>query len=1197
MGAAHSSASAASLQAHEPLLARLAGPDPVDDADDAYWAALLTTVGVGGSNSSASSSSLLPPAAALAALPPADVEAALAPTVRGLLAHNARTRNWQLLVARFGPLVADRAAEAMQGLWAPPPPPPPGKSNDKATATADNNNTTPAAYARDSLAAANAMHLVAVVLKLVAEAPEEQGGGSAGLARLFAVPPGGTGSGATTLAPAFCARVAALLAHAPPCPLLVDPSSSPSASAAASAAAARRRWSEACYLPLLEATRLALAMTAGQLAAAASPAAPLGCHPLLEALFEALGKGMPGAGALAAQLLRVAVARPEPPPAGFKLHAPAHAGAGLSLLGGAAPAAPGTRSAVARVFWGVKQAAAAAGNGVGCGKTKIQGTASNSNNSGSSSPPDEAGAAGCGGPLGDGALLLLLLLLHFPAHHAGLGENCVRQAIYDLEDEDFAEPVAAAAVATAPLSLPTHLNDDDKKKKNKSRHDQGGGPPPVPAAAPPPTMAPPPLAMSASNSQQPLPHLPPIKVVANGGGKGGKKFALRVPFSALLAHLSRPYSPQAQETEAGTLLLYSLLHGNRAFRERALACSADERAALLLPLLRALYGATTAPPPAAHPPPPQNGRGGAAAPAAPPATPFFAASPNHLYMLQIVLLILSQDQAFAAAVHSRRGGRAAGPVLPASAVSWYAERRLASGSNGGPPAAPAAAAPRLPLAKQQQHHHQQQQQQQDQDVRPLPRDAAAYIPAATPAALGTATAAAAAAGGGVTLGSLMFVVLLRSAAHSFGAAALAHDLYLPTNTLAALANLAPHARGLHPHAAQRLVGLACSLGKRYLRARRALELRRRQQQEEAAAGAAAQRRQQQQQAGGGDGTAANAATPAAPPTSTTGNNGLTEEQVNVLGDFLRIVLEVVNAVLAAPPFPCVSSSGGPTGAGAADAVADADPAGAAGNPELVYAVMHRRDALAELKQCPRVSELADNAMRAADFFSARLAEAVALSQGLPPAAAAAAALAPNDQPLPPEWGVERVLQAIASAAPGWSPERAGMKPLPELRFVYEEEEQAEDFFVPYGLAVALAGASAAGLQAWDLARVRLLVLQQQMQSVQGQQGQQQGSADDDELAAARGAAAASALAASAALANGRAAASTLAPAISGALSLEDASSLGGDGNAAGGAYSSFRSLPTLLEEEQPSVDHFRKPTSPVAAAPPSSSLLGRLFGW
>lgn len=49
------------------------------------------------------------------------------------------------------------------------------------------------------------------------------------------------------------------------------------------------------------------------------------------------------------------------------------------------------------------------------------------------------------------------------------------------------------------------------------------------------------------------------------------------------------------------------------------------------------------------------------------------------------------------------------------------------------------------------------------------------------------------------------------------------DLYLPTNALAALANLAPQVTGLHSHAAQRLVGLTSSMARRWLKLTQAAE--------------------------------------------------------------------------------------------------------------------------------------------------------------------------------------------------------------------------------------------------------------------------------------------------------------------------------------------------------------------------------------
>ena len=60
-------------------------------------------------------------------------------------------------------------------------------------------------------------------------------------------------------------------------------------------------------------------------------------------------------------------------------------------------------------------------------------------------------------------------------------------------------------------------------------------------------------------------------------------------------------------------------------------------------------------------------------------------------------------------------------------------------------------------------------------------------------------------------GSLLVVLLLRTAHYNL---AKLRDVYLHTNTLAALANLAPHAQDLSSHAAQRLVSLFDMLARR-----------------------------------------------------------------------------------------------------------------------------------------------------------------------------------------------------------------------------------------------------------------------------------------------------------------------------------------------------------------------------------------------
>ena len=60
-------------------------------------------------------------------------------------------------------------------------------------------------------------------------------------------------------------------------------------------------------------------------------------------------------------------------------------------------------------------------------------------------------------------------------------------------------------------------------------------------------------------------------------------------------------------------------------------------------------------------------------------------------------------------------------------------------------------------------------------------------------------------------GSLLVVLLLRTAHYNLSKL---KDVYLHTNTLAALANLAPHISALSSHAAQRLVSLFDMLSRR-----------------------------------------------------------------------------------------------------------------------------------------------------------------------------------------------------------------------------------------------------------------------------------------------------------------------------------------------------------------------------------------------
>ena len=97
---------------------------------------------------------------------------------------------------------------------------------------------------------------------------------------------------------------------------------------------------------------------------------------------------------------------------------------------------------------------------------------------------------------------------------------------------------------------------------------------------------------------------------------------------------------QVTHTEEGTLLLYTLLHRNEAFKTFVLASSDIDL--LVVPLLKTLYAANE-----------KNN--------------------NHTYMSLIILLILSEDELFNGYVHDNL----------VKDVEWYSERVLGEISLGG----------------------------------------------------------------------------------------------------------------------------------------------------------------------------------------------------------------------------------------------------------------------------------------------------------------------------------------------------------------------------------------------------------------------------------------------------------------------------------------------------------------------------------
>lgn len=214
-----------------------------------------------------------------------------------------------------------------------------------------------------------------------------------------------------------------------------------------------------------------------------------------------------------------------------------------------------------------------------------------------------------------------------------------------------------------------------------------------------------------------------------------------------------------------------------------------------------------------------------------------------------------------------------------------------------------------------------------------------------------------------SLGSLMVIILIRTV--QFNLSKL-RDVYLHTTCLATLANMAPHVHRLSSYASQRLVSLFDMLSRKY---NRSAELRV---------------------------IKVDNAKTSSMEVNFSADDASTE--MHIYTDFLRLVLEILNAVLSyALPR----------------------------NPEFIYALMHRQEVFQPFKNHPRFNELLENIYTVLDFFNSRI----------------------DAQRMDGDWSVEKVLQVIINNCRSWRGD--GLKMFTQLRFTYEQESHPEEFFIPY----------------------------------------------------------------------------------------------------------------------------------------------------
>ncbi|CAL5436766.1 unnamed protein product [Camellia sinensis] len=164
------------------------------------------------------------------------------------------------------------------------------------------------------------------------------------------------------------------------------------------------------------------------------------------------------------------------------------------------------------------------------------------------------------------------------------------------------------------------------------------------------------------------------------------------------------------------------------------------------------------------------------------------------------------------------------------------------------------------------------------------------------------------------------------------------DIYLHTNCLAILANMAPHVHRLSAYASQRLVSLFDMLLRKYTKL--------------------AELKHDKMRIGNGE------------PRGDSLLKEMASTELHIYTDFLRIVLEILNAILtyALPR-----------------------------NPEVVYAIMHRQEVFQPFRNHPRFNELLENIFTVLDFFNSRM----------------------DAQRMNGEWSVEKVLEVIIINCRSW----------------------------------------------------------------------------------------------------------------------------------------------------------------------------------
>ncbi|XP_070524074.1 dymeclin isoform X2 [Cardiocondyla obscurior] len=262
----------------------------------------------------------------------------------------------------------------------------------------------------------------------------------------------------------------------------------------------------------------------------------------------------------------------------------------------------------------------------------------------------------------------------------------------------------------------------------------------------------------------------------------------------------------------------------------------------------------------------------------------------------------------------------------------------------------------------------------------------------------------------ISLGGLLILVVIRTIQYNMFKM---RDKYLHTNCLAALANMSAQFTSLHPYVSQRLLSLFETLAKKHAR----LEAKILEQTQLTTLPPK-------------DSIVLNTTIDTTIDlTINTSKKSVEASTVNVvrnqnliqdltiLEEVLRMVLEIINS--------CLTHR-------------------LAHNPNLIYTLLYKKDVFQPFRTHSAFQDIVQNIDSVINFFSYKLEQ--------------------KDQS---QLGVTQVLATIRQGTLEWPRDR--LRKFPELKFKYVEEEQPEEFFIPYVWSVVCQGA----LLHWNAENIKL----------------------------------------------------------------------------------------------------------------------------